>query len=242
MKTIFLDFDGVLFDTVLESYLLARYAYYGIEPFEKINEKDYKIFHLVRYLITHSWHYYYIMKLISEKVSFNDFAQKYKYAVSNRNIEADKEFDTKFQQKRKDLVENHFDFWNKLDKPYPFFEKIKQISNLYNILIVSTKNEEIIIRHCKDYKLDIDKENIIGKTKLKKYASKRAFLEYHININKIKKSIFIDDAIETVKDCSNIQNLDVYCANWGYVADKKDGLNEEEIYNIIKELQNDKSN
>ncbi len=236
MKTIFLDFDGVLFDTVLESYLLARYAYYGIEPFEKINESEYTIFHLLRYLIIHSWHYYYIMKLISEKISFNNFAKEYKNAILNRNIEADIEFDMKFQQKRKDLVKNHFDFWNKLDKPYPFFEKIKSISNIYNILIVSTKNEDIILRHCKDYKLEIDEKNIIGKTKLQEYGSKRAFLEYYINTNKIKKSIFIDDAIATVKDCSNIQDLDVYCANWGYVADKKDGLNEEEINNILKEL------
>ena len=236
MNTIFLDFDGVLFDTVLESYLLARYAYFDIEPFEKINEKEYELFHSVRYLITHSWHYYYIMKLIGDGVNIEDFPQEYRNTVSRRNEKTDSEFDKKFQVKRKDLIENHFDFWNKLDKPYPFFDKIKPLAEKLNIIIVSTKNEEAILRHCKDYGLNIEEKNVIGKTKLKQYGSKKEFLEYYIRENKIDKSIFIDDAISTIKNCSNIQNLNVSCANWGYVADKSDGLNEVEILKIIKEL------
>lgn len=76
MKTIFLDFDGVLFDTVLESYLLARYAYLGIEPQEKIDENEYNLFHFARYLITNSWHYYYIMKLIENKIEIEKFASE----------------------------------------------------------------------------------------------------------------------------------------------------------------------
>lgn len=235
-KTIFLDFDGVLFDTVLESYLLARYAYFGIEPFEIIDEEEYKLFHAVRYLITHSWHYYYIMKLIERGVNIVNFPQEYKNTVLNRNEKADRNFDNKFQTKRKDLIENHFSFWNKLDKPYIFLEEIKSIAYKYNILIVSTKNEEAILRHCKDYEFNISEENVIGKTRLKQFDSKKEFLEYYIRKNNIKKSIFIDDAIDTVKKCSNIKNLNVYCANWGYVASKKDGLNEKEIFNIIKEL------
>ena len=236
MKTIFFYFDGVLFDTVLESYLLARYAYLDIEPFEPVNESEYEIFHSVRYLITHSWHYYYIMKLIVEGTNIKTFPQKYEKVVSNRNFQADNDFDKKFQECRKDLINNHFDFWNKLDKPYPFFEKIKSISKDFNILIVSTKNEEAISRHCQDYGFDIKEENIIGKTKIKQFGSKKEFLEYYIKENNLKRSIFIDDATNTVKQCSNIQNLNVYCANWGYVASKEDGLDENSILNIIKEM------
>ena len=236
MKTVFLDFDGVLFDTVLESYLLARYAYYGIEPQETVDENEYNIFHSVRYLITNSWHYYYIMKLLSEKISINNFAQEYKKLLDNRDIDAALEFDKKFQTKRKDLMNNNFDFWNSLDKPYPFFYEIKKIQNQYNFVIVSTKNEEAILKHCKDYGLKINKTNIVGKTKLAQFGTKKEFLEYYINTNNITKSIFIDDAIITIKKCSNIQNLTAICANWGYVADKNDGLSEKEIFNIIKEM------
>ena len=49
MKTIFLDFDGVLFDSVKEAYLLSRCAYDGILPQEPINELEYSRFHKYRY-------------------------------------------------------------------------------------------------------------------------------------------------------------------------------------------------
>ena len=38
MKTVFLDFDGVLFDTLREAFVLCRYAYSNINIFEPINE------------------------------------------------------------------------------------------------------------------------------------------------------------------------------------------------------------
>lgn len=235
MNTLFLDFDGVLFDTVLESYLLARYAYYGIEPQENFNKNEYDIFHKVRHLITNSWHYYYIMKLIDKGTSTSEFPSAYKQATENRNINADGEFDKKFQSKRKDLINNHFEFWNKLDTPYPFFEMIKSVADRCNIVIVSTKNEEAILRHCRDYGLDIKEENVIGKTKLKEFGTKKSFLSYYIETNNIKSSIFIDDSKSTIEKCASIPNLKTFVANWGYVADKNDGQDEKEIFNIIKE-------
>ena len=38
-KLLFLDFDGVLFDTLKEVYLVNRFHYSGIDLFEKIDEK-----------------------------------------------------------------------------------------------------------------------------------------------------------------------------------------------------------
>ena len=236
MKTLFLDFDGVLFDTVLESYLLARYAYFGIEPQQNVNDKEYNLFHSVRYLITNSWHYFYIMKLLEKNTKLEDFPTEYQNAVFNRTPESDEKFDEQFQAKRIDLINNHFDFWNSLDTPYPFFEKIKSIVNDFNIIIVSTKNEEPILRHCTDYGLNISKEKIIGKTKLKQYGSKKLFIENYIQKNNLQKAVFIDDSVKTIKDCSSIPNLKPLCANWGYVANKNDGFNEDEILKIIKEI------
>ena len=235
MKTIFLDFDGVLFDTVLESYLLARYAYYDIDPLKNINENEYKLFHSVRYLITDSWHYFYIMQLINNGTNLKTFSNEYKKALLNRNIEKDNAFNVKFQEKRKDLIKNYFEFWNKLDKPYPFFEQIKTIKNQYDILIISTKNEEAIYRHCIDYDFRISQEKIIGKTKLKKYGSKKIFIADYIRKHNIQNAIFIDDAIKTINECSEIPNLKSCCANWGYVENKNIGLSEKEILKIIKE-------
>ena len=64
MKTIFSDFDGVLFDSVKEAYLLARFAYYGISPDKPVVQDEYYIFRKYRYLNTHSWQFYYFFLLV----------------------------------------------------------------------------------------------------------------------------------------------------------------------------------
>ena len=48
MKTIFSDFDGVLFDSVKEAYLLARCDYFGISPDKPVVQDEYYIFRKFR--------------------------------------------------------------------------------------------------------------------------------------------------------------------------------------------------
>ena len=231
-KTIFLDFDGVLFDTVKESYLLSRYAYYRISPFDKINEKEYSLFHSLRHLITNSWNYYFVMKIIDKYQDVDNYSDLYKKMIKEDRVVAD-EFDKIFQQKRKDLITNHFEFWNSLDDPYPFFYEIKKWQEVFNIIIVSTKNEEAILSHCKDYGLKIDEKNIIGKSKLKEYKTKSKFIEEYLTNNNISEAIFVEDNLSALKACEYIKPLIKLLANWGYVEDMSLGLSCQEIINII---------
>lgn len=234
-KTLFLDFDGVLFDTVLESYILARYAFSGIDTMVVVNQKEFDFFCSVRFLVINSWHYYYIMKLIKENFSYNieEFSKKYFQLLQNRDIKNDSKFDKKFQEKRMNLMNSHFDFWNSLNKPYPFLSQIKQIRSYFNIIIVSTKNEETILRHLDDYHFSIDKYNIIGKIYLKQVGSKYNFIKNYMYENKIKNGYFIDDNKDILDSCCNIKNLKTFLANWGYVKDKKMGFSENEIINAV---------
>ncbi len=236
-KILFLDFDGVLFDTVLESYLLARYAFYNINVTEKIEETDFKLFRSIRPFITDSWQYFYLMKIV-EKSKIEKISSYYDYyceLIKNCNQTFVTKFDKVFQEKRKDLIENHYNFWNKLDKPFSFFEAIKTLNKYDNIIIVSTKNEEAILKHCLDYNFNISSGNIIGKTRLKIYGSKQVFISQYMIKNNISKAIFIDDSMETIIKCSKIPNLIALCAGWGYVKDKKYCYTEEEIMKLIKE-------
>ena len=66
---VFLDFDGVLFDTVKEAYLLSRYAYDGISVFDDIDTDEYFVFEKLRFLVTNSWQYFYIMKIIKNSLN-----------------------------------------------------------------------------------------------------------------------------------------------------------------------------
>ena len=54
---IFLDFDGVLCDSVKEAYLLTRFAYKNIDVKQPINNQDYQMFQNYRFLVANSWQY-----------------------------------------------------------------------------------------------------------------------------------------------------------------------------------------
>ena len=234
MKTIFLDFDGVLFDSQKEAYLLARYAFYDIPVKEAIDDEHYQKFRKYRYLITHSWHYYYILKLIENNTT--EFKKEYYELINNRNTEIDSLFDEKYQKQRKLLIENDYNYWKTLEQPYGFFYKIQKIKNDFDVIILSTKNEFAIRNHLNDYDFKLKDEKIIGKEKLKKYRSKSNFIENYIKSNKIEKAIFIDDSIDNLKECRNTEHLQCIQAKWGYVEPQLSSDNSTEIINLIKEL------
>ena len=235
-KTIFLDFDGVLFDSAKESYLLARYVSDGISPFDEIDIKDYAEYMKHRYLVANSWQYYYLMTLLRDESIKNsdEFEEKYIQLTTNRNITSDNAFDVKFQGMRKTLINEHYEFWRKLETPFPFFYKIKKLDNTENIFIVSTKNKEAIIRKCKEYDFNLVSDNIVGKETLKNYPSKQDFLQKFMNKNGIKDAVFVEDNENNLNLCKNIKNLKLCLAGWGYVSPRAKGMTEEEIISVIK--------
>ena len=101
---IFLDFDGVLCDSVKEAYLLSRYAFYEISPFEKIDNEAFQKFKRFRTSVTNSWQYYNFYS--DKKEGYNNITQ---------------EFNEKFLAKRKELITNHSEFWLNLETKTIFF-------------------------------------------------------------------------------------------------------------------------
>ncbi len=235
MKTIFLDFDGVLFDSVKEAYLLARYAFYDIPVKEAIDEEHYQKFKKYRYLITDSWQYYYILKLIENNTNDNIFEKEYYNLIDTRLLDSDNLFDEKYQKQREYIINNYYNYWKTLEQPHVFFYKIQKIKNDFDVIVISTKNEFAIKNHLDDYNFNIDDEKIIGKEKLKKYNSKSNFIENYIKSNKIEKAIFIDDSIDNLKECRNIKHLKCIQAKWGYVAPEIKTDNSIDIINYIVE-------
>ena len=109
---IFLDFDGVLCDSVKEAYLLTRFAYKNTDVKQPIDEENYQMFHNYRFLVANSWQYY-ILADILENFSYKnaDFIEaRYKYIVSQGKTDKCDEFNKKFLGKRKELMEQDFEF------------------------------------------------------------------------------------------------------------------------------------
>ena len=236
---IFLDFDGVLCDSVKEAYILTRFAYFGIDVYKPIEPDIYKKFLSNRYLISNSPQYYYLTKINNENKEFNpdDIKIKFDELISKEKNKEAEEFNKKFLSKRKELIENDFEFWDSLETPTLFFNKFKKIINSKNpcIAILSTKNKEAIIKKFSSWKLDFNKNFIFDKKDLKN-VTKGEFINNYLNIHKeYSKAILIDDNEDNIKSCANIKDIKAYLTSWGYVKNLNNAKNEEEILKIIEE-------
>ena len=212
---VFLDFDGVLCDSVKEAYLLSRYSFFGISPFQEIEEQHYQEFRKFRPSITNSWQYYNFYS--DKKEVYNNITQ---------------EFNEKFLSMRKELMANHKEFWLALESKTVFFDKIKPLieKNPQNFRILSTKNREAILEKFSSWGLDLPSEYIYDKKDLVN-ISKGMFIKEL----RIKNAILIDDSEENIDSCKDVDNITAILTSWGYAKSPQNGKNEDEVLKIIQE-------
>lgn len=227
---IFLDFDGVLCNSVKEAYLLARYAYYNTDVYHPINKTEFNTFKKYRYLITNSWQYYLLLSSIKNNTDIEDSFKKLNLIGQTQDT---KSFNDIFLSKRKELMEKDFDFWNNLETPTSFLLKIKNHLNERMYAILSTKNKTSIIAKLRSWNIKINDNLIFGKEILNN-TTKGEFINTYLSNNAITKAILVDDSYENLKTCNPL-NTRVLLASWGYVSKERLGLTEEEILTILLE-------
>ena len=236
MKTIFLDFDGVLFDSQKEAYLLARYAYYNISVHNEIKKFDYEKFCKFRYLVTKSFQFYYIFELLEQGINdYRNFENKY-YELLNIPIqEKVKDFDSKYINKREDLIKNDFSFWDNLDTPFDFFFHIKELSSNTNWKFIILTNKKNLPVKNKLIKYNAENIELYTNEDLIKFKNKAEFIIEYIKDKNISQCFLVEDSIDNLKSCKNHTEIIPLLVNWGYKSPNEKGLTQEEILNLIKE-------
>lgn len=239
MKNIvFLDFDGVLFDTVAESYYVIKMMNNEVIDIDKFQDTlEYKIFLSKRYLVETAWNYYLIVELLKENLNVEEFEIEYNRLKKVDN-NAYSDFERLFFDTRRKIVDKNFDLWIKLHKPYSFLDSVVQeFSNYINeFYIVSTKNKDIIVKLLETYRIDIPVENIFGNGDYKKFGNKSKLITEIIKNKNVKNAIFIDDIKEHLSKCKEIDNLTLYQADWGYKNLNEKGINEIDMMKILREF------
>jgi len=235
---IFLDFDGVLCDSVKEAYILARFAYKNIDVKIPVEKDFYQIFLKFRYLVSNSWQYYFLMQILDEIPSedVESIEEKFNSLTSNGKTELSNEFNKKFLGKRQDLMKSDFDFWNNLETQTPFLSKLKSIlqtSNKSKFAILSTKNKDAIIAKFKYWNVEFNTDLIFDKKDLEN-LTKGEFIEKYMTENNVPSAILIDDNEDNINSCSGIENLSACLTGWGYTK-FQNGYTEEQVIEIIKE-------
>ena len=229
--TVFLDFDGVLFDTLKEAYVLCRNVFWGTDVFAPIEEDIYAKFYRYKFLVFNSWQYFYLMKVIGESKNYSDeqFVNRFNYYINNRITDEEAVFEKVYMEKRKWLIENHPDYVDKLEEKFPFFDMVNSLDcEKFEILIVSRKNSFAIKRKGVNFQ-------IIGKEDLINVINKSEFIEKYMKNNSVKKAFFVDDNSHNLIPCSNIENLTCILAGWGNIAIDEKGLSQQEAFRLISE-------
>lgn len=234
MNTLFLDFDGVLFDTLKEAYVLCRYAFYGTDIKIPIDEDEYKLFYKYKFLVYNSWQYYYLMQVLNE----SNPVQAYNALLNTRDFEAEQSFDKKYYEKRLEMKRDYFEFWDELEEPFEFFFEVKSIyeKGRIDVVIVSKKDFDSIKMRLNQYGLGLADDKIFAKEQLMKYNEKRDFIEEYVVKNDIERAIFVDDNSHNIRPCKDIEGLKCLLAGWGNIAVDETGLCCREIINEIKLL------
>ena len=204
-KILFLDFDGVLFDTIMEVYLVNRFAYKHIDLLDEIDEKEFKLYSKYKYLVYNIWMFYYYNPIVFNCLNEEKIVEKYNFALNNRNLEEEEKFCENFLNIRKNLVENHFEFWKNLEVPYGFFFEIKKLYDEKNvdIVIISKKNKTSILERFETFNFNLPSKNVFAREVLRDYSSKGEFMEEYMRKNSKNSAIFVDDNINNLKNINN---------------------------------------
>lgn len=237
-KILFLDFDGVLFDTLREVYLVNRYYFLNKDFFEEIDIKNYNLFSKYKYLVYNIWMFYYFNPLIFN--NSEDIEKKYLMQIQNRDIQKEEEFCKEFLNIRKELVQKYPAFWQNLEKPYEFFFEIKKLyeQKNINVVIISKKNKQSIIDRFNSYNLQFNPNNIIAREILANYSSKGEFIEEYMFKNNLNEAIFVDDNSNNLASTLNNSKIRNILALWGNCEPNSIGLNQKEAIKTIQDFFN----
>ena len=235
-KILFLDFDGVLFDTIKEVYLVNRYQFKGVDFLEPVDENELKRYSKYKYLVYNIFMFYYYNPIIFSDINEEEVVKKYNNALQNRSLEAEEKFCLEFLNIRKRLVENHYEFWKNLETPYKFFFEIKKLyeENNIDIVVASKKNKISIMERFAFYDFKLPEDKVFAREALREFSSKGEFIEDYMKKNNKNSAIFVDDNINNLKNINN-SNIKAILALWGNNAPGDVGLEQEEaIFEIRK--------
>jgi hypothetical protein len=221
---IFLDFDGVLFDTAREAYIVSRLA--KNKDIYNIDEIEYSRFLDARSCVVSAWNYEPIMNGLElgleglELIAFiNDKIFK------GKSIEA-AIFESEFFKKREEFQTKNRGDWLALSRPFPFWSLVLPIikENLDKFVILSTRDKGSIDEILAYYKAPVIR--VLSRLDYDYAGKSKANLIRSLSSD--GKSLWIDDSAQHLSEVEFCEDIKTIWARWGYVLakDRFDNANE----------------
>ncbi|MBP9014348.1 MAG: hypothetical protein KBG22_12145 [Smithella sp.] len=217
---IFLDFDGVIFDTVDEAYNIALGALSQEKADIMRTPKGKELFYKYRYLITDARSYQHLIFSICKVLNKyeGDIESLFK-EMSVYKTQESSEFEERFYAHRAFLRRHAAREWLSWHRPYPFLQMLVEVwdSIKDRIFIVTTKDEEavqeLMSMHASDTLANVQ---VLGREYYKRVGSKRALIADLMRDLKAGKSLLVDDSFKVIEECRGLPDLTCLQAAWGY--------------------------
>ena len=211
---IFLDFDGVIVDSIEECYVVSRETYYGYAKFPYDEESYRRSFYQFRGLVRPTYEYMGLHCALEQmyngsKDTVEELFHREKEVI---DINTKESFEEKFFFARSIYIDRSFKKWIRMN-PLTEFGKTLVGKKNPKKYIITTKNREateVILNH-----YNISVSGVYTNNEIKSAGSKGKLISKIMNNKNEKQAIFVDDAVEHL-DTVDDERVKCYFANWGY--------------------------
>lgn len=234
---LFLDFDGVLFDTVKESYAICLSMFNQELDIDDISfdTEHYLAFRKHRYLVAPAWNYKYLLECLKEGGEIDvNFIRK----VSSAQTKEYGSFEQRFFEQRQELKARNYEKWLGLNTTFAFFHTVKNWIDKtgHEVYVVTTKDKETVLNLLRLHSMNMNSKKVLDKVDYRQLGSKSSMINKVVNSLQVTHGVFIDDSAFHVKNVKKYSDVSVMLPSWGYVSPGEKGEDLEEIIEKIDEM------
>ena len=235
---LFLDFDGVLCDSLNECFVSSWIAFYlryrGEQP-RSIPLRSYRLFCSYRPFIRRGEDYLLLHSLIHDGVSVRS-QPEFDSAVDRAGWEQMATYRALLYAVREEFVQDNLDQWLSLHRPYGGLDRLLvPIATDPEVWIVSTKRPEFIQRILAGWGITWPIERII----LPVSRTKLQVIESIMSRRGMTEAVFVDDQVDHFAS-DPVRGLRCCLALWGFVQEsvaesaEVDGIDLEGFRELLK--------
>ncbi|NES85053.1 MAG: hypothetical protein F6K10_28575 [Moorea sp. SIO2B7] len=218
MEAIFLDFDGVIVDSLEEWYHIGVLAYYGID--KAFPDNQHKELYKENCHLLYSYADEYCLLKALEHRNIKNFP-KMRKEVNKKEVDVYKK---KFKQIRAFYQNNHLNWWCGLHSLTDYGKTLTKKKDTKNHFILTRKNMDDVLILKNHFHIKILDLKVFDYHHSVKYGGKVDFIERFLDKHpEYNNAILVDDQIENLRNSSKVK---CYFASWGYGK----GNNEFETY------------
>lgn len=213
-RLVFLDFDGVICDSLPECYAVSQAAYFGLYLGRKIppsGPEDERTFRQLRPYIRRGGDYLFIQHCLQRHLVIA--SQKDFDAVIQEEHGLDDTFHELFYKARRELLASDPQRWHELNPLYPGLKALLLKHGSHgDTLILSTKEADFIAKILAFNGIPWDASNIYCSGKERKLD----FIDRVMDELGASQATFVDDQIDHFRG-SSTHPVRCLLADWGYV-------------------------